>query len=209
MRRILSIALTALLLPACATPPNEVPLFARAQLATDFDTYVIRRVGVLPVRLPAVGGRAMDPRSAFMQNWFASQVELSTPYEVIAISEAEMRDVPDLDPRRSGRHDVEAVLGLARRFELDGLILVDVADQHPYPPQRIALHAELVACETGATIWSSDVHLDAREPRVRAGLEAYVVRTDGTEFGAERTDVALLSPRSFAEFALWQLAQML
>ena len=53
MRLLLTIALTVLLLPACATPPHEVPLFARAQLATDFDTYVIRRVGVLPVRLPS------------------------------------------------------------------------------------------------------------------------------------------------------------
>lgn len=209
MRRSLLIVLAALLVTACASPPNEVPLFARAQLATDFDTYVIRRVGVLPVRMPAPTGGSRDPRSTFMQTWFASQVEISTPYETIAITEADVRDFPELDPRRSGQHDADAILGLARRFALDGLILIEVADQHPYPPQRIALHAELIACETGATIWTSNVHLDAREPSVREGVEAYAVRTDGVEFGAERSDVALLSPRGFAEFALWQLAQML
>ena len=205
---ILALALAAGL-AACAAPPREVPLFARAQLATDFDTYVIRRVGLLPVRVPIADGGAHASQGHYLQGWLASQVEYGSPYEVVELEEADLEGLPPIDPRRSGRHEVEAVLGLSQRFALDALLIVQVTDQQPFAPQRIAAHAELVACETGATIWTGNVQLDARDVRVRDGLETYARRDVGMADGAERWDVILLSPRRFAEFAMWQLAQML
>jgi len=208
-RTLLVALLLATGLVACVAPPREVPLFARAQLATDFDTYAIRRVGLLPVRIPISDGGAHVSQSDYLQGWLASQVELGSPYEVIELAEADLVDLPPLDPRRSGRHEVETVLGLSQRFALDALLVVEITDQQPYPPQRIAAHAELVACETGATIWTGNVQLDARDVRVRDGLEIYARRDVGMGDGADRWDVILLSPRRFAEFAMWQLAQML
>lgn len=210
MRRlVLTFALASAALSACAAVPREVPLFARARLATDFDTYAIHRVGLLPVRVPVADGGAHVSQGEFLQGWFATQVELGTPYEVIELVGQDLDDLPTMDPRRAGHHDAAVVLELAQRFALDALLLVEVSDQQPYPPQRIAAHAELVSCETGASIWTGDVQLDARDPRVREGLEAYTSRSPGFEDGADRWDVMLLSPRRFAEFAMWQLAQML
>jgi hypothetical protein len=71
------------------------------------------------------------------------------------------------------------------------------------------VHAELVAAETGTTIWRSDVTLDARDPRVQEGLDVYSARDAESVEAALRTDVTMLSPRNFAEFALWQIAQLL
>lgn len=208
-RSILAVLFLALGLTACVAPPREVPLFARAQLATDFDTYLIQRVGLLPVRVPIADGGAHVSQGDYLQGWLASQVELGSPYEVIELEDADLEGLPPLDPRRSGRHEVETVLGLSERFALDALLIVQVTDQQPYPPQRISAHAELVACETGATIWTGNVQLDARDVRVREGLEVYASRDVGMGDGADRWDVILLSPRRFAEFAMWQLAQML
>lgn len=214
MRRLVpTIALAAALigvsLAGCALPPREVPLFARARLASDFDTYAIQRVGLLPVRVPIAEGGAHVSQGAYLQSWLATQVELGSPYEVIELDAKDLEDVPPMDPRRAGHHDAGAVLEIAQRFALDALLLVEVSDQQPYPPQRIAAHAELVSCETGSSIWTGDVQLDARDPRVREGLEAYTSRDAGLDDGADRWDVMLLSPRRFAEFAMWQLAQML
>ncbi|MEZ5979729.1 MAG: hypothetical protein R3F34_16135 [Planctomycetota bacterium] len=210
MRRgLVLLASAALLASSCAVPPRDVPLFARAQVVSDFSTYVVRRVGVLPVLVPSSRGQAHPGEASFLQDWFVTQVSLGTPYEVVGLPPESLAEIDRDDPRLRGSHDVAAIVELAKRFKLDGVLLVQVVDQNPYPPQNVFITAELVATETGATIWSSDVHLDARDPRVRAGLEAFASRDEGSTDGADDWSVVMLSPRRFAEYGLWQIAQML
>jgi hypothetical protein len=203
----LALALAALA-PACAGPKREIPLFARAQLAPDFGTYVIQRVGVLPLRTPARQGTRRDD-GTHLQQWFATQIALGTSYEVVALTPALLEDLRLVNPRVAGHHDATALLALTQRFSLDAILFVEIVDQHPYPPQSVTAQAELVACETGTTVWSASINLDARDPRVQEGLEVYSARDTESVEAAARTDVTLLSPRGFAEFALWQIAQML
>lgn len=202
---LLAAALTAL---GCAVPRRDAPLFARARVVPDFGSYVVQRVGVLPVDVPSDRGQAHADEAAFLQDWFVSQIALGTPYEVVALPPHVLEHIDRSDPRLRGHHEADAIVELARRFKLDAVLLVQVTDQNPYPPQSISVVAEMVATETGSTIWSSDVHLDARDARVREGLEAFSAR-DLAEQGDSDWSVVLLSPRRFSEYALWQIAQML
>lgn len=207
-RALLALALASFAALGCAGPKREVPLFARAQLANDFDTYVVRRVGVLPFRMPSRQGTRRDD-GTHLQQWFATQVGLGTSYEVVALTPAILEELRLVNPRLAGHHDADALLDVTTRFSLDAVVFVEIVDQHPYPPQSVTVHAELVAAETGTTIWRSDVTLDARDPRVQEGLDVYSARDAESVEAALRTDVTMLSPRNFAEFALWQIAQLL
>jgi hypothetical protein len=80
-----------------------------------------------------------------------------------------------------------------------------VTQERFYPPQLLALQADLVSAETGLVIWSSTVHLDASDPRVLDGLQVYY----GNEDDREAWRVALLSPERFARFAAFQIACLL
>ena len=190
---------------ACQSVP-EAPLLAVAKLAPDFETYQVRRVGLMPI--PASGLESVEERQV-LDDFTASvrsEFARTTPYEWVSLSELDVAEVPVSDPMRTGNYQASTLITLARRFSLDGLLFVSLIDQDPYPPQRLSAAVELVAAETGQVIWNAAVQLDASDARVRTGLEAY--------YGAlheEATDwhVALLSPRRFADFAAWQLAQLL
>lgn len=204
--------LTALLLglglafsTGCSSVP-EAPLLAVANLAPDFETYPLRRVGLMPI--PATGlesveqRRQLDDFTASVRSEFAR----STPYEWVSLSEIDVAEVPTSDPMRTGNYQAATLITLARRFSLDGLLFVNLVEHHPYPPQRLSAAVELVAADTGQVIWNSSVQLDGADGRVLQGLEAYY-----SSLGDEGADwhVALLSPRRFGDFAAWQLAQLL
>ena len=78
-----------------------------------------------------------------------------------------------------------------------------------FPPQKLSAQLDLVAAETGLVIWSSAVHLDANDPHVREGLEAYYGSLDDGWEGQQDWRIALLSPARFAQFAAYQVASLL
>jgi hypothetical protein len=206
-RRLSALALAGglALLGGCQAAP-EAPLLAVAKLAPDFETYTLRRIGLMPI--PPSGLESVEQRR-LLDDFTASvraEFAAATPYEWIALSEFDTAEVPASDPMRTGNYQAATLITLARRYSLDGLLFVSLIDQHPYPPQRLSAAVELVAADTGQVIWNSAVQLDATDGRVQRGLEAYY-----GSLGDATTDwhVALLSPRRFADFAAWQLAQLL
>ena len=85
-----------------------------------------------------------------------------------------------------------------------------LADAQFFAPQRLAVQLDLVACETGAAVWSGAVHLDAADADVRDSLMIWASNPSASDYrGSEPSDLALLSPRRFARFAAWQLSQLL
>jgi hypothetical protein len=193
--------LLALGLAACIVlPQGNMPRLASAVVSSDFDTYRLRRIG-----LPAFRGRDLAPELGItLQRALHAELSQSTPYEIVQLDDGDLAELESSDPYRRGWYKSRTIIGLSRRFSLDGILFGTVAQERFYPPQCLSLEVELVSAETGLVIWSGSVDLDASDERVVRGLRLY--------YGAEDDEdwrVALLSPERFARFAAFQIACLL
>ena len=191
-------------LSACKSSPRSVIVLSTSRLAADFDTYNFQRVGVLPVE-----GDLEDEFAIGLQQDLYTELSRSTPYELVPLSKADLFDVQKSEPLRRGAHRPEALVEISRRYRLDGILFSHVPHRRIYPPQELSLQSELVASDTGQVVWSSSVHLDASDERVRHGLEGFFSRAHDAETGGAGWELSLLSPTRFARFAAFQIALQL
>ncbi|MEW6073168.1 MAG: hypothetical protein AB1726_11340 [Planctomycetota bacterium] len=198
--------LVALLLwTACLAPrPREMPHLARAEVAGDFSSYQISRIGILPFGGAEVG-RDMG---AVLQQSFQSELGAATPYELVMLGARDLEELERSEPHRRGWYEPRTIIGLSQRYRLDALLFGTIVQQRPFPPQILSVQVDLVSAETGLVIWSADVHLDAVDPRVRDGLQLFYEGVRPDENAPEWT-IALLSPERFARFAAYQVASLL
>jgi len=195
-------------LAACTSAPTkqDAELFATARVVTDFESYDMRRVGLLPL----LGQEMQSSQSEPVQSGFLSELSRTTPFEVVQLGQEDLAEIPGSDPYRRGWYDPRTIIALAKRYQLDAVFVGTLADAQFFAPQRLAVQLDLVACETGAAVWSGAVHLDAADADVRDSLMIWASDSEASEFrGSEPSDLALLSPRRFARFAAWQLSQLL
>jgi len=189
-------------LGGCVSPRSRpVPRLATAEVTNDFATYDLHRVGLLPFQ-----GRSIEPsEAADLQMSFLSEMERATPYEIVLLNDTDMEMIDSVSPHRRGWYDSKTIIELSKRYNLDGILFGNVTESRFFSPQLLSLSVELVASETGLVIWSSSVHLDAGDPRVRDGIQAFY----GTEEQPDAWRVALLSPERFSRFAAYQIASLL
>ncbi len=207
IRRALGLAGLCVLvaLAGCrSSAPREVPVLSTARLAPDFETYVLRRVGLMPVT-----GQVDGPAARMVQEELFAELSRSTPYEIVVIQPGDLEEVRTSDPLRYGAHRPALLIELSRRFRLDGLVFSQVTHRRTFQPLAISMHAELVVSETGQVLWTSSVHLDATDERVRRGLEGFYAREHRAEDGGAGWELALLSPLRFTRFAAYQIALQL
>lgn len=192
-----------LLFASCSSPRTQsVPLLATGKITSDFASYSIRRVGLLPIQ---VDGDEIAGDEALEQAFHAELVA-STGYEVIALSQHDLLEFDALQPLRRGSYSAATLLELRRRFLLDAVAVGVVSNRRVVPPQRLGVQFDLISCETGATLWSSRVLLNAADAETREALEIWSEQHTESIDGAE---LVLLSPRRFARFAAWQVMQLL
>jgi len=199
---LLAPLLGAFCLTGCTmmSQPAELDL-ATARITSDFETYTLRRVGLVPLR-----GFDLDvDQERVLRSAIFNEFSQGTPYEIVPLERNDLEEVPGSDPYRRGRYDPRTIIALSRRYELDGVFVTTITDHQFFDPQRLSMQIDLVATETGVAIWSSSIHLDASHPEVRKSLRAYLEREDESE----TWEINLLSPRSFAQFAAHQMARML
>jgi hypothetical protein len=203
-RRILASLCLASLLAACAsTTKSSTGGLATTRVAVDRDQYTLRRIGLLPIEskdLRADEKRAFQAALAaeFSSRWHAEIVPLHA-------DDATGTSMPD--SFRTGRIEAAAIVTMAHRHNLDGLVAVTVTDRRAYPPQRLGLEVELTACDTGLPIWAASLRLDAATERTRGALRDWFDDQRSDELPPEAWDLCLLSPQRFAEFAAAQVAQ--
>lgn len=205
MRRVMRTILALLLgwsTTACvSTRLPDMPRLANAVVSTDFESYSLRRIG-----LPAFVGRELNAQHGRdLQHALHTELAQSTPYEIVLLDERDLAELEDSDPYRRGWYEPRTIIGLAKRYSLDGILFGTVSQQRFYPPQLLSLQVDLVSAETGLVIWSGAVDLDGSDQRVIDGLEVYY----GNEADREAWRVALLSPERFARFAAFQVACLL
>lgn len=191
----------------CMAP--TVPLLSRAQIATDFDTYAIRRVAVLPIATPRDAHVPNHNELRALQEDLTSFVAMGTPYEAISLTPAELSTVDIGAPRLLGRWSIPGLIDLAETYDVDAVLYAEITRERVYAPLAIGAHAELMSVDTGQVIWNAMIELDATDEPTREALERYYGREDGANDGGTRWEVALNSPRRFARFAIWQLVQQL
>lgn len=194
--------LAALLAAGCGSlAPDPGPL-ATSVVAPDLATYSLVRVGVPPLRASDVDAA----NRAALQAALVAELACVMPYELVSLDDGDLVEVDTHDAFRRGRYDTRAVLEVARRYRLDALVLGTVTHYQPYPPQALGLEVELVAIETGATLWSSSLQLDAADARVRARLERWQHDHKSDGGNRESVQLTLVSPERFARFAAAEVA---
>ena len=205
MRRSLLLFALCAGLCACVTTRANVGNLAQASVASDFHTYGLKRVGLLPFQ-----GEGLDSDSAReLQSAFVTELTTGTGLEVVPLTAADLEEVAKSEPFRRGSIKPATVLALSKRYRLDGLFTGTVSDVRGYAPQRLCVDLDLVASETGIAIWSASAHLDASDERVRLGLEQWIEKTHGGTNANEGLEIYLMSPRRFAQFAAAQIAALL
>ena len=202
----LACALSTSALTGCATGRPSMPTLATARVASDFDTYRIGRVGLMPF----AGDDLTEEQSAGLEAAFFTEISHSTPFELVKLDPLDLQEVRASDAYRRGWYAPDTIVATARRYSLDAVLFGTVTQSQFFPPQKLSVSVDMVAAETGLVIWSSTVHLDATEERVRDGLEAYFSNTRGkVEDDSQDWRTALLSPSRFAQFAAFQIASLL
>ena len=197
-------ALVLLALAASCAAPREVPPLATARMVSDFGTYRLERVGLLP----PVGVSLTEQQQDHVQAACHAEFSAACAMEVVRLGELDLEAVPTLEPVRRGSYSAEAILALAQRYRLDGLLIPTVTDLQVHPPQRLGLSVDLVSAETGQALWSSAVRLDAAQATTRESIEAWAHDHQG-DVSDHTWEVTLLSPRRFARFAAFHLASLL
>ncbi|MBL8861951.1 MAG: hypothetical protein JNK02_08050 [Planctomycetes bacterium] len=200
----LIMAYLTVLVAGCASTDtwSSVPL-GTARAAADFRTYDLRRVGVLPP-----SGESLPPEFvAALRDALAAAFAAETPYEIVPLGLSELESIGPVEPFRTGRTQPEPILALARRAGLDGILVPRVTELRSYEPVQLGLEVELVAVETGFSIWSARVRTDAADRRTIEAVQAWQI---GARMGGptERA-VDLMSPRRMGEFAAWEVARLL
>lgn len=207
--KIWLVALAAVLLGACHLGPPEVPLLASARIAGDFETYALARIGLVPAIYTAGVADDTNEQRAALNGALFGEFSASMPQELVALTSSDFSEIPTSEPLRLGTYEPQTLIRIARRYRLDALLFVHITQRRTYPPQQLAMTAELVAADTGLVIWTSAVHLDAGHERVREALRAFYFNTWKELDTGEDWRLALLSPSRFATFGAWQLARML
>lgn len=203
--RFVTALIAAVFCASCASTQNSVELFGTARVVNDFESYTLDRVGLLPLE----GNGLTDEQARALQATFYSELSRSTDFEIVVLAPDDLEEIPKSDPVRRGWYESATILELSRRFTLDGLLIGTVTDAQTFHPQRLSVQFDLVSAETGLALWSSSVHLDAGEDRVRDGLQAFYSWGDGEDSSGEPWELSLHSPRRFARFAAWQVARLL
>jgi hypothetical protein len=203
MRGVLLTAL-AVVPAACLGVSRAVEPLAEARIVSDFDTYTLRRIGLVPF----TGDGLSKDRSQELQAAFFAEISAATPFEVVPLALGDLAEIPRSEPYRRGSYEARTIIGLSRRFNLDAILIGTITDQQYFPPQRLGIQVDMVAAETGLVIWSSSLQLDASKRRVRDSLRAWS-QLDQGDLQGEDWELALISPRRFGRFAAWQVARLL
>lgn len=199
-----AILVVAICCAACLGP-SDVPMLGSARMTSDFDTYTVRRVGILPFR--ALDGADLEPHEiGTLETAFAAEFSLGTPYDLVTLRGVELAEVLPPEPFREGAYSPQTIRTLRDRYLLDALLVGTVTSRRVIAPQVLGVQLDLVSCETGATIWSADLTLDASHRDTREALKVWARSVLGEEHGA---DMAMISPQKFANFAAYQLARLL
>lgn len=195
---IRKLGIATVVLCGCVIAPDPRPL-ASATIASDFQTYSIRRVGLLRLHDDDLH-RALD-RAVRIEFLEASDYVIAPTYVGALSSQAPSE-------RRSGWTLSLEALPPEALEGLDALLIPEVIDINTSDPQRLELRLDLVACETGLTIWSATAWVDSTDRDVWRRIQEWQAQLPGGVLDGD-PELVLHSPERLVRFAVRQLAGLL
>lgn len=199
-----TLALVVLMGVTSCVTTMSVPPLASARMVSDFDTYRIHRVGLMP---PA-GLRLTLQQSEHLQAAFMAEFSAATDFEIVRLTARDLEAIPRMEAHLRGRYSPRTVSEISRRYHLDALLVPTVTDLQTYPPQRLGVQVDLLSSETGQSLWESSVQLDATQERVRRSIEVWADTHLG-DVSDNTWELTLISPSRFARFAAYQMASLI
>ena len=186
---------------ACAGTSSPRINLASASVVADFDSYTLRRVGLMPIS-------GLDPtlsEAREMATTLAAEFAAVTGLEVLVLSPSDLSEVKDLRPHNRGEFNMRTIIEVGKRHRLDGLLVATMTERNVYPPQRIGLQMDFVSTETGISLWFGNLAADASSKRTQEAVYGWT----HSQFADEHFDdgVVLISPKRFFRFACAQLVE--
>lgn len=197
MRRlwIAAFSLLGLCLGGCTyTRTSPGPPVVRSYLDPEYATYDLRRIVVLPFGF----AEGNDDAGPMVEMAFRDQLQRITGLETVAADPLILEELGFEGPRSSGRVSLELLVRLGNHYRADSVLFGDVTAWRPYEPAVVGVAVELMALETGRTVWDVDGLLDTAEGQVVQSIRDDMVRHgSGTE---DEWSLAIRSPRHLSRY---------
>ncbi|MDF1839109.1 MAG: hypothetical protein P1V35_14675 [Planctomycetota bacterium] len=194
-------SMLCLVVVACTTTQGPRVNLASARVVSDFDTYTLRRVGLMPIN-------GMDPtlaESRELATMLAAEFAAVTGLEVLVLTPSDLSEVKEMNAHNRGEFNMRTIIEVGKRHRLDGLLVPTLTERNVFPPQRIGLQMDFVATETGMSLWFGNLAADASTKLTQQAVYDWT----HNQFSDEHFDdgVVLISPKRFFRFACAQLVE--
>jgi hypothetical protein len=162
------------------------------------DVRTVRRVLVLPLRV----GDGIQVDEQMVRAALNRELNLIQRFQIEALPSGEDEAIAINAAFSHGNVSIPALVNLAKRYRLDGVLVARLTSYRPYQPQHIGLEARLFSLHTGSWIWIADATFDAKSAVCIADLNHYAksVLRDSDVTG-DSARLLHLSPQKFASYA--------
>ncbi len=158
----------------------------------------VRRVVVLPVAgapgVPVETLASLDPV-------VAAELQRQARFEVVPIDAETLMRVCDR-PRVLSADALPAGLLtlLARDYQADAVLFVDITALAPYPPLVLGFRGKLAQASDGAILWAFDTTFSAHDPAVANSARRYALQGRPSSIPGDTAYSMLRSPVRFAQY---------
>ena len=170
-------------------------------LAHRNDVIGVRRIMVLPFRETAGVQADIDG----VRDAFLGELAKIQRFEVTPLPNGTDEDEKIYRALTRGRISADALVALAKRYKLDGVLVATITNYRPYLPQHLGLRVKLFSVHSGSYIWAAEGLYDANDARTLEDLEHYQKSFLAPETSMHGERINLLSPRKFATYVSHRL----
>ena len=192
---------TSATMSGCLLPRIPKPRPINWYLAHPNDVIGVRRIMVLPFR----EAEGVDADHLGVREAFLAELAKIHRFEVIPLPAGAEEDHEIYQSLQRGRISAEALVALAARYKLDGVLVGTITSYRPYLPPTLGLRTKLFSVHSGSYVWAAEGLYDAKDARTMEDLEHYQKSFLATETSMHGTRINLLSPARFAAYVSHRL----
>lgn len=209
-RRVLraSVPAALLLLGGCALFPAHESLRrmpVNSYLADSRDLMAVRRVVVLPV----AGDHVPEELRAHLQHSVETAIAATQRFQVVPLPAVVDRDRELLESEARGQLRTEGLVDLAKRYQIDGVVLCRVHTFQPYRPPVLGMQSQLVSIHSGDCVWAADATYDSATENVRSDMKEYYRHVLAPVDSLHDWELLQLSPRLYGQYVVHRLVATL